>query len=171
MASGQQGSNANALLWDTDTRAHIFQLEEHDRSVQHLAFSPDDRLLVSVGSAADGKIIFWDVATGCVVARAAQACPYPAHRADLASESCAQHACRQDSLFIHVCLQANVLPAAQAFTLHWHPQRIGFTCTHQLRALKTLRRALVLSYICRHLYMPVASCMQRYWPMSCHSAR
>lgn len=73
LASGQQGCNANVLLWDTGQGQPVFKFEEHDHMVVHLQFSPDDRLLASVGNARDGAMVFWDVATGKVVARAAQA--------------------------------------------------------------------------------------------------
>ena len=33
-----------------------------------IAFSDDERLLITVGDVADGKIVIWDLATGCIVA-------------------------------------------------------------------------------------------------------
>jgi WD40 repeat protein len=65
-ASGSEGardaarSEGSVRLWDLKQRASIRQLGEHDSTVHALAFSPDDRLLLSAGE--DGKIKMYDLA-------------------------------------------------------------------------------------------------------------
>lgn len=71
IASGQRGDNANIYVWHYETRRAIYSFEEHDFMIQHLAFSHDEKLLVSIGDDNDGKLIIWDMSNGCIVA----ACP------------------------------------------------------------------------------------------------
>lgn len=73
IATGQEGVNADVVLWDATTGKEKFRLSEHDEGVACLAFSPDDRLLISCGIHADGKIFAWDTETGCIVANGALA--------------------------------------------------------------------------------------------------
>jgi WD40 repeat protein len=47
---GQVGDNSDVVIWDYETKRAIFRLSEHDYSVTHLAFSHDDKLLISTGS-------------------------------------------------------------------------------------------------------------------------
>jgi WD40 repeat protein len=42
-------------------------LSEHDFEVQHLAFSHDDRLLISAGNQLDGKLFIWNTTNGHIV--------------------------------------------------------------------------------------------------------
>jgi WD40 repeat protein len=67
-ASGQRGENCNIYVCDYDSGEIIFSFEEHDSSVRYLAFSQDERLLVSIGDDNDGKLIIWDLSNGCIVA-------------------------------------------------------------------------------------------------------
>lgn len=49
LASGQCGRNSDVVVWDVATLAPRFRFQEHDMDVAHLSFSPDDRLMLSVG--------------------------------------------------------------------------------------------------------------------------
>lgn len=76
MATGQGGTknpsvNADVRIWDLATGRCIHVLSEHDEGVSCVAFSPDERLLVSCGIHADGKLFVWDVETGAIVANGA----------------------------------------------------------------------------------------------------
>jgi WD40 repeat protein len=42
-------------------------LSEHDYAVSNLAFSHDDKLLISTGNQLDGKLFIWNTATGQIV--------------------------------------------------------------------------------------------------------
>jgi len=42
-------------------------LSEHDHEVTALAFSHDDRLLLSCGNTLDGKMFIWNTANGHIV--------------------------------------------------------------------------------------------------------
>jgi WD40 repeat protein len=73
LASGEQGDRADVLVWNAKTGNIVFRLQDHMGSVDHVAFSPDDLLLASVGEASkDALIVFWDISTGKVVNRAPQ---------------------------------------------------------------------------------------------------
>ena len=72
LASGQAGTESDVLVWDAESNELLYRLEEHDGGVVDLAFSDDERLLASVGSASDGKLVIWDLATGAIVTTLAQ---------------------------------------------------------------------------------------------------
>jgi cilia- and flagella-associated protein 52 len=75
LASGQQGKNADIIVWNVATGRQVFRFQDHNVAVRKLAFSPDDRLLVSTGDAErDGYMIFWDISTGKIVSRIGQVC-------------------------------------------------------------------------------------------------
>ena len=67
VASGQKGENADAIVWDYDSRTLKYRLSEHDHSVAALAFSHDELLLCTIGGRDDGKLIVWDLANGYIV--------------------------------------------------------------------------------------------------------
>jgi WD40 repeat protein len=48
-ATGQRGRNADVVLWDLSTGNIRSRFEEHDVEVCQLAFSLDDRLLLTIG--------------------------------------------------------------------------------------------------------------------------
>ena len=73
LASGQQGRNADVIVWNCETGKQVFRFEDHNAAVTRLAFSPDDRLLASAGDAKqDGYVMFWDMSTANIVAKAKQ---------------------------------------------------------------------------------------------------
>ena len=55
-------------MWDVAARRVAFRLAEHDSGIATLAFSPDERLLVSIGDTADKRVFVWDTASGHIVA-------------------------------------------------------------------------------------------------------
>ncbi|ETV99097.1 hypothetical protein H310_08519 [Aphanomyces invadans] len=67
LASGQAGSNADILVWDYASRQLLFRLSEHDFGINAVAFSHDEKLLVSVGNERDARIFLWDMANGNIV--------------------------------------------------------------------------------------------------------
>lgn len=67
MASGQQGRNSDVLVWDTSSLTVKFKFQEHDVEIVQLAFSPDDRLLVTIGNERDRKLFLMDTMTGKIV--------------------------------------------------------------------------------------------------------
>jgi WD40 repeat protein len=58
------GSSGTLTIWDLQTRREMRKLEGHSKSVESVAFSPnqEDARIVSAG--ADGTVIVWDVSTG-----------------------------------------------------------------------------------------------------------
>eukprot|EP00759_Apiculatamorpha_spiralis_P035454 PhF_6_TR36195/c0_g1_i1/m.52775 len=69
MCSGQQGRNADVIIWNSETQSTMHRLTEHDGSVIALAFSPDEKLIATVG--ADRRIIVWDTSNGGIVVHTA----------------------------------------------------------------------------------------------------
>lgn len=67
LASGQVGENADVVVWDFDARKVIYRLQEHDHGIKGLAFSPDERLLFTVGTVPDFGLMAWDMSTGAIV--------------------------------------------------------------------------------------------------------
>jgi WD40 repeat protein len=68
IASGQQGQNADVILWDVDSRKPRFRWQEHDFGVACLTFTRDDSLLLTVGNVFDKRVFVWDCMTGLIVA-------------------------------------------------------------------------------------------------------
>ncbi|CAM9810711.1 unnamed protein product, partial [Choristocarpus tenellus] len=67
VASGQGGENSDAIIWSFDKQSLLYRMSEHDHGVTAVAFSDDDRLLCTIGSLEDRKILIWDVSNGCIV--------------------------------------------------------------------------------------------------------
>ena len=53
---------SQVILWDLASGDKVFEMEGHESYVRTLAFSPDDRRLVSGGN--DSTMRFWNVTTG-----------------------------------------------------------------------------------------------------------
>lgn len=54
------------MIWDFHKKALRYKFSEHDHAVQCVAFSHDDKLLLSCGNTLDGKVFFWDMSSGYV---------------------------------------------------------------------------------------------------------
>jgi len=65
--SGQQGDNADVIIWDFESRRIIYRLQEHDIGVKLVTLSDDERFLLTIG--ADKKMVVWDMTTGMIVAK------------------------------------------------------------------------------------------------------
>ncbi|TKS67973.1 Cilia- and flagella-associated protein 52 [Collichthys lucidus] len=66
IASGQvnfMGFQALVIIWDYAQRTIYAQLELHKAKVEALAFSPNDKYLVSLGGQDDGSIVVWNIET------------------------------------------------------------------------------------------------------------
>jgi len=67
LASGQHthmGFVAPIIIWDLETYEPVHRLELHKGNIQDLAFSHDEKYLVSLGGRDDNKIVVWDVEEG-----------------------------------------------------------------------------------------------------------
>mmetsp|Transcript_46052 Transcript_46052/g.128074 ORF Transcript_46052/g.128074 Transcript_46052/m.128074 type:complete len:628 (-) Transcript_46052:499-2382(-) len=67
VASGQHGENADAIVWDYESKRLLYRMSEHDHGIQCLAFSDDELLLCTVGVVDDNKILIWDLSNGFIV--------------------------------------------------------------------------------------------------------
>ncbi|XP_070842614.1 cilia- and flagella-associated protein 52 [Chaetodon trifascialis] len=66
IASGQvnfMGFKAAVIIWDYAQRTIYAQLLLHKAKVEALAFSPNDKYLVSLGGQDDGSIVVWNIET------------------------------------------------------------------------------------------------------------
>jgi len=72
IASGQKGENSDIYIWDYESRKVIYKLQEHDFSVQDIAFSEDEMVFASIGHQDDGNLIVWDMSNGCIIASASK---------------------------------------------------------------------------------------------------
>jgi WD40 repeat protein len=64
---GQRGDNSDIVIWDFNSKRAIFRLSEHDYEVSHIAFSHDDKLLISAGNSLDGKLFIWNASNGHII--------------------------------------------------------------------------------------------------------
>ncbi|XP_031730469.1 cilia- and flagella-associated protein 52 [Anarrhichthys ocellatus] len=66
IASGQvtfMGSDAAVIIWDYAQRTIYAQLLDHKVKVEALAFSPNEKYLVSLGGQDDSRIVVWNIET------------------------------------------------------------------------------------------------------------
>ncbi|CAG9315816.1 unnamed protein product [Blepharisma stoltei] len=67
IASGQQthmGFQAQAIIWDFNTKQPLQVIKLHKVLIQSLHFSPNELYLASLGGQDDNMLVIWDVATG-----------------------------------------------------------------------------------------------------------
>eukprot|EP00929_Paragymnodinium_shiwhaense_P085336 TRINITY_DN4573_c0_g1_i1.p1 TRINITY_DN4573_c0_g1~~TRINITY_DN4573_c0_g1_i1.p1 ORF type:complete len:497 (-),score=72.40 TRINITY_DN4573_c0_g1_i1:46-1536(-) len=76
IASGQQGANADVILWSFDLRRQVFCFQEQDHGIDCLCFSHDDRYLCCCGDIVDGRLFVYDTNSGLIIAWA-QCSPKP----------------------------------------------------------------------------------------------
>mmetsp|Transcript_4915 Transcript_4915/g.10559 ORF Transcript_4915/g.10559 Transcript_4915/m.10559 type:complete len:624 (+) Transcript_4915:105-1976(+) len=69
VATGQGGQNSDVVIWDTASASARSRFQEHDMEVVSLAFSPDERLLLTVGHEKDQKLYVLDTSTGKIVGK------------------------------------------------------------------------------------------------------
>jgi len=68
IGSGQCGTNSDVVIWSFATREIMFICEEHDHGVKGIDFSEDDKIVATLGDAEDGKLLFWDMSNGMIIA-------------------------------------------------------------------------------------------------------
>eukprot|EP00439_Symbiodinium_sp_Y106_P055908 s1007_g7.t2 len=76
LASGQQGQNADVLLWSFDNKSQLACFQEQDHGIDALAFSHDDRFLISCGDIVDQRVFVYDTSSRLIMAWA-QLSPKP----------------------------------------------------------------------------------------------
>lgn len=67
LASGQvthMGFPAQVIIWNLETYEIVHKLILHKGKIQDLAFSPQEKYLVTLGGRDDNKLVIWDVETG-----------------------------------------------------------------------------------------------------------
>jgi WD40 repeat protein len=60
---------ADMIIWDLDSGSRLSVFQEHDIEVAQLAFSPDERLLMTIGCEKDCRVFVIDTATGKIVTK------------------------------------------------------------------------------------------------------
>ena len=66
-ATGQVGETADVVLWDYRSGKELARFEEHDHGVAALAFSHDDRYLISCGNHRDARLFVYDTSNQTVI--------------------------------------------------------------------------------------------------------
>lgn len=97
VASGQvthMGFKADIIVWDFETKTLIQKLTLHKVKVQGLAFSPNDKYLVSLGGEDDGSVVVWDLESREAV------CGAPAAVVSAGVTFCVAFANISDSVFV-----------------------------------------------------------------------
>ena len=67
LASGEEshmGFPAQGIIWDIETYEIVHKLNLHKGRIQAMAFSPDERFIVTLGGRDDNKLVVWDVKSG-----------------------------------------------------------------------------------------------------------
>eukprot|EP00931_Biecheleriopsis_adriatica_P064766 TRINITY_DN39471_c0_g1_i1.p1 TRINITY_DN39471_c0_g1~~TRINITY_DN39471_c0_g1_i1.p1 ORF type:complete len:616 (+),score=115.11 TRINITY_DN39471_c0_g1_i1:39-1886(+) len=67
-ASGQQGQNADVILWSFESKMQLNCWQEQDHGIDALAFSHDDRFLISCGDIVDQRVFVYDTNSGLIIA-------------------------------------------------------------------------------------------------------
>mmetsp|Transcript_34624 Transcript_34624/g.98553 ORF Transcript_34624/g.98553 Transcript_34624/m.98553 type:complete len:614 (-) Transcript_34624:94-1935(-) len=67
-ATGQQGQNADVVVWNLDAKKQLFCFQEQDHGIDCLCFSFDDRYLYSCGDIVDQRVFIYDMASGLIIA-------------------------------------------------------------------------------------------------------
>lgn len=67
-ASGQQGANADVILWDLETKTQKFCFQEQDHGIDCICFSHDDRFLVACSDAVNGQLFVYDCSSALIIA-------------------------------------------------------------------------------------------------------
>ena len=52
------------IVWDYEVKQLLYRLTLHKVKVQALAFSPNDKFLVTLGGHDDGSVVIWNLSTG-----------------------------------------------------------------------------------------------------------
>ncbi|XP_039271314.2 cilia- and flagella-associated protein 52-like [Styela clava] len=97
IASGQvthMGFKASVIVWDWEKRSIYCQLVLHKVKVEDLAFSPNDKFLVTLGGLDDGSVVVWNLETKDAV------CGSPAAVQSAGTTYSVKYANCRDDLFV-----------------------------------------------------------------------
>mmetsp|Transcript_51285 Transcript_51285/g.111311 ORF Transcript_51285/g.111311 Transcript_51285/m.111311 type:complete len:613 (+) Transcript_51285:37-1875(+) len=67
-ASGQQGENADVILWNLRSRSQMYCFQEQDHGIDCVCFTHDDRYLCSCGDIVDQRVFVYDTSSGLIIA-------------------------------------------------------------------------------------------------------
>jgi len=67
-ATGQQGEQADVILWNLDTKQQLYTFEEQDHGIDCVCFSHDDRFLFSCGDMFDKRVFVYDTVRFLIIA-------------------------------------------------------------------------------------------------------
>lgn len=97
LASGQvthMGFKADVIVWDWENRSIYCRLVLHKVKVEALAFSPNDKYLVTLGGLDDGSVVVWNLQTKEAV------CGSPAAVMSAGTTYTVKYANQSDDIFI-----------------------------------------------------------------------
>jgi WD40 repeat protein len=67
-ATGQQGANANVILWDLASKRQVYCFEEQDHGIDCVCFSHDDQYLYACSNITDARIMVYGTYNGLIIA-------------------------------------------------------------------------------------------------------
>jgi WD40 repeat protein len=97
VASGQvthMGFKADVVLWDFESRSIIKKFTLHKVKVEQIAFSPNEKYLVTLGSQDDRSVVVWDLETNEAI------CGSTAALASSGHVTCLTYSHHDDNVFI-----------------------------------------------------------------------
>ncbi|PAA77121.1 hypothetical protein BOX15_Mlig016849g2, partial [Macrostomum lignano] len=97
IASGQithMGFKADIIVWDFNTRTEFARFVLHKVKIQGLAFSPNDKFLVSLGGQDDGSVVVWSLDKKEAI------CGSPAQSKSSGNTMCLTYSNNTDYLFV-----------------------------------------------------------------------
>ncbi|XP_033117800.1 cilia- and flagella-associated protein 52-like [Anneissia japonica] len=97
IASGQithMGFKADLIIWNYETKDIYCRLSLHKVKVQSLAFSPNEKYLLSLGGQDDGCVVIWDVKTMTSI------CGSPAALKSAGMTYCVAYSNLNDNIFV-----------------------------------------------------------------------
>lgn len=97
IASGQithMGFKADIIVWDFNTRKEFARFVLHKVKIQGLAFSPNDKFLVSLGGQDDGSVVVWSLDKKEAI------CGSPAQSKSSGNTMCLTYSNNSDFLFV-----------------------------------------------------------------------
>ncbi|XP_064617554.1 cilia- and flagella-associated protein 52-like [Liolophura sinensis] len=97
LASGQityMGFKADIIIWDFERRELYCRLVLHKNNVEALAFSPNDKYLVSLGGQDDGSVVVWSIDKKDAI------CGSPAQVKSAGTTTCICYSNNDDNVFV-----------------------------------------------------------------------
>ncbi|EOD25992.1 hypothetical protein EMIHUDRAFT_237269 [Emiliania huxleyi CCMP1516] len=154
-ASGQNGGEPDVLVWDLSTQTLVYRLQalssrEHDHGVQLVCFSDDERFLLTVGVKKDGKMVAWDLVSGCIVASALAG-------KNNAAATCACWGGRKKDVKRRDTMQLQLATGGEGFLKYWTLDPAGGSLSSEEATTAVSRHVTALAFSHEREYLYAGS--------------